>query len=340
MINLRNDYNSVAHPAVLDALRAEQDKRFSGYGTDERTEEAASAVLALFGNPAGVQVHFIPAGTLTNLIAISSFLRPHEAVIAPQSAHISLHETGAIEATGHKVLPVASRDGKLTPADISRVINTHTDEHMVKPRLVYLSQTTELGSVYTLPELEALRSVCDEHELLLYIDGARLASAVTSARCDFDLPQIAKLADAFYLGGTKAGLLFGEALVICNRQLQDDFRFLIKQRGGLLAKGFLLGIQFLALLKDELFLKLSKQANASAASLFEGLKLLGYDFAIETESNQVFPIIENTDLASLAECIEFEVWERLSDSRTSIRFVTTWQTTEAEIQKVLELMNK
>lgn len=339
MINLRNDYNSVAHPAILEALSAHQDKQFPGYGTDEKTEAAKEAVLQLFGDPAGSEVYFIPGGTLTNLIAISSFLRPHEAVIAPRSSHIFMHETGAIEATGHKLLTVKTNDGKLRPEVIRSIVDSHTSEHMVRPRLVYISQTTELGTVYTCAELEALRSICDELDLLLYIDGARLAYAATATCCDLDLPKIAELADAFYLGGTKAGLLFGEALVIGNPSLQMDFRHLIKQRGGLLAKGFLLGIQFIMLLDDGMFLRLAAQANVSAARLYEGLGLSGYTFAIETESNQVFPIIEDAALAKLSEYIDFEVWEELASDKTAIRFVTTWQTTEDEIQAVLKLMS-
>jgi len=337
MSNLMNDYNTVTHPAILEALRAHLGEKYSGYGTDEKTREAAEALRRLLEKPEA-DVHFIPAGTLTNLTAISSFLRPHEAVIAPVSAHIYAHETGAIEATGHKVLSVKTKDGKLRPEDIRRVIEAHTDEHMVKPKMVYLSQTTEYGGVYSCAELEALRKACDEYGLLLYIDGARLACALSSDRCDLSLPKIAELADAFYLGGTKNGLLFGEALVICNPQLKDDFRFLMKQRGGMLSKGFLLGIQFLALLEDDLYLQLARQANTTAARLFEGLKSLGYEFEIETESNQVFPIVTNDELSRLGEHIEFEVWNRLSPTRSSIRFVATWQTTEDDIQAVLELM--
>ncbi|MCL2529017.1 MAG: beta-eliminating lyase-related protein [Coriobacteriia bacterium] len=339
MIHLMNDYDCVGHPVVLEALRGHQDKRFSNYGSDEKTAEAKAVLLGLLEKP-GADVHFIPTGTLTNLTALSAFLRPHEAVIAPVTAHIFAHETGAIEATGHKVLSVETKDGKLGPEDISSVVEVHTDEHMVKPRLVYISQTTEFGGVYTSAELRALRGACDEYGLLLYIDGARLAYALASSRCDFGLPEIAELADAFYLGGAKIGLLFGEALVICNPQLQDDFRFLIKQRGGLMGKGFLLGIQFLALLEDGLFLELGEQANSAAAALYEGLKSLGYEFEIVTESNQVFPIVNKDELARLSANIEFEAWNRLSSTRSSIRFVTSWQTTEDDIEAVLTLMTR
>jgi len=338
-INLMNDYNYVAHPAILTALADQQGERFTGYGTDGKTDQAKAAILELFQTP-GAEVHFIPAGTLTNLITISAFLRPHEAVIAPATGHIFMHETGAIEASGHKVLTAATDDGKLRPDDIISLVAAHTDEHMVKPRMVYISQTTECGSVYTLAELAALRQACNQYKLLLFIDGARLACAATSSSCDFSLPQMAQLADAIYLGGTKDGMLFGEALVICNPLLQDDFRFLIKQRGGLFAKGFLMGIQFLALLEDDLYLKLAAEANARAASLYEGLTQLGYDFEYVTESNLVIPIINNDQLAGLQEQIDFEIWGYPSANAIAIRFVTTWQTTAAEIQTVFELMTR
>ena len=338
-ISLLNDYNSVAHPSILEVLQTHLGEKFEGYSTDHQVEEAKAALLELFKNPKA-EAHLIPAGTLTNLIACSAFLRPHEAVVAPFTAHVSMHETGAIEATGHKVFTQESKDGKLRPEDIVETIKFHTDEHMIKPRMAYISQTTEFGGVYTRKELEALREVCDENDMLLYIDGARLAYALSSDRCDFELPLIAELADAFYLGGTKNGLLFGEALIICNPDLQEDFRFIIKQRGGLLAKGFLLGIQFKALLEDDLYLKLAAAANVTAARLSLSLQSLGYRLEIPTESNQVFPIVNNDELLWLHDNIDFEQWHRLDAERISIRFVTTWETTEDDIQAVLDLMSE
>lgn len=338
-INLCNDYNSVAHERVLQALQVHLGERFEGYGTDQETAEAEALLLELIQCPEA-DVHFLAGGTQTNLIAISSFLRPHEAVISPSTAHIAVHEAGAIEATGHKVLVAESNDGKIRSDDVLQILKSHTDEHMVKPRLVYLSQTTELGGVYGLAELEDIRAVCDEHDLLLYIDGARLAYALGSEACDFDLPTIAKLADAFYFGGTKIGLLFGEALIITNPDLQHDARFLIKQRGGLVAKGFVLGIQFKVLLKDNLYLELATHANIMAAQLSAGLADRGYTFQIKTETNQVFPIVQKSALDALHSCIAFEEWSHLSPSQTSIRFVTTGETTEDDIHAVLELLDK
>ena len=338
-INLLNDYNSVAHPSVLEALRAHLGERYEGYGLDRDSEEARAMILGMVKNPQAA-VHFLIGGTHTNLVTLSASLRPHEAVIAPLSAHISQHETGAIEATGHKVLTVESNDGKVKPEAVRAIIDRHTDEHMVKPRLLFISQTTEYGTVYTRAELTALRELCATSGLLLYVDGARLGYALASDRCDLSLPDIAELADAFYIGGTKGGLLFGEALVLCNPDLQDDFRFLIKQRGGLLAKGFLLGIQFKALFEDGLYFELARQANRLAARFYTELRALGYSFEIETESNQIFPIVDNRDLPRLTQHVEFNLWNRLGADRTSIRFVTTWETTEDDIQAVLELMSK
>ncbi|MDR2035935.1 MAG: aminotransferase class I/II-fold pyridoxal phosphate-dependent enzyme [Coriobacteriales bacterium] len=336
-INLMNDYNLVAHERVLDSLQESLAVRFEGYGADAETARAKAALSERIQCPQAA-VHFLVGGTQVNLTAISAFLRPHEAVIAPHTAHIATHETGAIEACGHKVLVHESPHGKLGPNEVIASVKQHTDEHMVKPRLVYLSQTTEYGTLYSQAELRALRAVCDEHDLLLYIDGARLAYALGSPHSDLTLPLLAELADAFYLGGTKNGLLFGEALVICNPSLQADFRHLIKQRGGLLAKGFLLGIQFNAFLKDDLYLELAATANALAAKLDGGLKALGYDFALQTETNQVFVIVDNAALPKLHEHLMFEEWQQLSSEQTTIRFVTTWKTTESDIQTVLDLM--
>ena len=340
-INLMNDYNTTCHPKVLEAIREVSDKRFVGYGLDAECERAADVVRQMIGNPDAF-VQFMPGGTQTNLTAVSAFLRPHEAVIAPGSAHIYVHETGAIEATGHKVLTVPPINGKINAEDVRSVCEAHTDEHMVKPKLLYISQTTELGTVYTKAELTALRNVCDVYDLYFYIDGARLGYAIASELCDFQLNELAGLADAFYIGGTKNGLLFGEALVICNLSLASDFRFLVKQHGGLLSKGFLLGIQFLALFEDELYFDLARQSNAAAAKLTEGLKNKGLSFLTVTETNQVFPIVSEATLKRLEEKIHFEVWAgagRVAGEKfTPIRFVTTWLTADEEIEAVLDLI--
>ena len=336
-INLLNDYNYVAHPAVLQALQSHLNDKYVGYALDPVSDTARAMILDLVGLPQA-EAHFVTGGTQANLITISASLRPHEAVIAPASGHITLHETGAIEATGHKVLTIDSPDGKLDPQAVRDVVKMHNNEHMVKPKMIYLSQTTELGTVYTLAELEALRELCDELDLLLYVDGARLGCALTSDVCDHSLSQMAALVDAFYLGGTKNGLLYGEALVLCNPALQKDIRYQIKQRSGLLGKGFLLGIQFKAILEDDLYFKLARQSNAMAAQLDSGLKALGYRFQVPTQSNQLFPVVDNADIPRLAEAIEFNLQDPQGDNQSSIRFVTTWQTTPQDIQTTLNLM--
>jgi threonine aldolase len=274
-------------------------------------------------------------------MAASAFLRSHEAIVSPTSAHVATKETGAIEATGHKVLTVASANGKLDPNAAAKVIAAHLDEHMVKPKMIVISQTTELGTVYTHAELLALRKLCDEHDMLLYMDGARLANAVFAADAgeELTLSKIAAIVDAFYIGGTKNGLLFGEALVICNPALQPDFRYHIKQRGGLLGKGFVMGIQFNALFEDDLFFELGQLANIKGKTLYTGLEKLGYDFVIPTQSNQVFPIVDAKNLEHLRQNILFNIWDKTDTEKIAIRFITTWKTTDEEINAVLKLMS-
>ena len=336
MINMMNDYNSAAHPRVLDAINAAAGKRYSGYGADEETLAAAEAIRRLAGSPES-DVHFLVGGTQTNLTSTGAFLRSHEAVISPGSSHVYMHETGAIEAAGHKIVNFPAKDGKADAASVEAVCESHTDEHMVKPKLLFISQATELGTIYTRGELLALREVCDKYGLYLYADGARLSNALVSNSGDLTLPEFAGLTDAFYLGGTKNGLLFGEALVITNPLLKEDFRFHMKQRGGLLAKGFLLGIQFRAYLEDGLFLELARHANAMAARLKEGLLSAGVSLFSENETNQVFLLVDEDRLRFLEERVLFERWGPATDGGAPIRFVTSWATTEEEIDAVLSL---
>ena len=336
MINLMNDYNMTAHPRVLDAISGAEGQRFSGYGTDEVTAEASGLVRDIAGRP-DADVHFLAGGTMTNLTAIGAFLRPHECVISPGSSHIYMHETGAIEAAGHKILSFTATDGKADAASVEAMIKSHTDEHMVKPKLLFVSQATELGTVYTHTDMAALRKVCDEYGLYLYVDGARIANALASASCDLSLEDLAGFADAFYIGGTKNGLLFGEALVIVNPLLKEDFRFLMKQRGGLLAKGFLLGIQFRALLSDGLYLDLARHANEMAARLREGLCSAGVSFFSDNDTNQVFLYAPPDMMPLLEERVLFEQWGPEEPDGVPIRFVTSWATTLQEVNSVLEL---
>jgi len=358
MINFKNDYNSPGHPAVIQAVMDAAQTKYPGYATDEICGLARQKILSLLEPGAGVgacvnseagvgactsscagsgadaDVHFLAGGTQANLTAISAFLRPHEAVIAAGSAHIQVHETGAIEAVGHRILLTAAGD-KVTAGEVRRLFRMHTDEHMVKPRLVFISQSTELGGVYSLAELRALREACDENGLLLYMDGARLAIALTAPGSDAGLPDLAELCDAFYIGGTKNGLMFGEALVIVNEALKADFRYYQKQRGGLLAKGFLLGLQFNAIFENGLYFEIAAHANKMAARLRTGLEELGCRFVVRSLTNQIFPVFRTSAVEKLAENFLFEIWEQMGGGYTAVRFVTSWNTTEEEIEALL-----
>jgi threonine aldolase len=329
-ISLRNDYSEGAHPRLLQALAVASAEVNRGYGLDVHSARAAALIRDRLGRDA--DVHFLAGGTQTNLVALAAFLRPHEAVIAPASGHIATHETGAIEASGHKVLTVATPDGKLSPALIRPCVDGHHGEHMVKPRLVYISNSTEWGTVYSADELQALGGFCRDRGLLLYLDGARLASALTTEGNDLDLALLAGQADAFYIGGTKNGALLGEALVIVNPVLRTEFRHIIKQRGAMLAKGMVIGAQFEALFEDGLYSVLATHANAMAARLRGILQRAGVPLAVDSPSNQVFPVLPDAVVERLQAFVEFETWERRGDGTMVIRLMTSWATPESDIE--------
>ena len=334
MYSFRNDYSEGAHPKVLRALMDTNAVQTVGYGTDPYCAAAADTVRRLCAAP-DAAVHFLVGGTQVNLVTIDAFLQSYEAVIAAQTGHVSTHETGAVEATGHKVCTAESPDGKLTPALIESVLAGHNGtEHMVLPRLVYISDTTETGTLYTRAELTALRRCCDAHGLFLYLDGARLGSALTAPGSDLTLPDLAALTDGFTIGGTKNGALFGEALVL-PRPL-PHYRWHMKQRGAVLAKGRLLGVQFQALLEDGLYFDLARRANALAFRLRDGITALGYSFPTASPSNQQFPVLPNATVAKLQEMgYEFEIDHPVDDSRTCIRLVTSWATPETAVEDFL-----
>ena len=332
--SFRNDYSEGAHPQILKALVETNLEQTVGYGEDRFCLEAAELIKGKLGRD-DVDIHLIPGGTQTNLIAISAFLRPHEAVIAPLTGHIEVHETGAIEATGHKIITMEGRDGKLSPSDIEQAVDAHTDEHMVKPRLVYISNATEVGSIYTKAELEALSSACRRRKLLLFMDGARLGSALTSRENDLTLSEIANLVDAFYIGGTKNGALIGEALVICTDHLKEDFRFHIKQKGALLAKGRLLGIQFRELFRDNLFFDLAEHANTMAEKIQDALLSRNCPLLLHSPSNQIFPVLPNRVMERLAEDYSFEIQKKVDADHTMIRLVTSWATREDAVDEFI-----
>lgn len=332
-ISFRNDYSEGAHPRLLQALAQASAEQNAGYGTDRHTARAAALIRRAVAQ-AQAEVHLLVGGTQTNLTAIAAFLRPHQAVIAVEAGHIATHETGAIEATGHKVLTVPALHDKLTPALIQPLLDVHGNEHMVQPRLVYISNSTESGTIYSRAELEALSRFCRAHDLLLYLDGARLGAALTAEGNDLDLPTIAALTDAFYIGGTKNGALLGEALVIVTPALQADFRYLIKQRGALLAKGMLLGSQFATLFEDGLFFALAAHANAMAQRLRAGLLAAGAQFTSDSPTNQQFIGVSAQQAAQLAQGYDFERWEVRADGSQVIRFVTSWATTAASVDRL------
>ncbi len=332
--SFQNDYSEGAHPRILEALSRTNLTQQIGYSEDEYCLSAAQKIRALVGNPE-VDVHFVSGGTQANLLVLSSCLRPFESVIAVDSGHICVHETGAVEATGHKVHHTKGKDGKVTPADIQTVVEEHYFEHMVKPRAVYISQSTEIGTIYSAAELGELSALCRKLGLFLYMDGARLGSALTSSKADLDLKAIGSLVDAFYIGGTKNGALIGEAIVITNPVLKPDFRYCIKQRGALLAKGRLLGIQFDELFKDTLYFDLARHANLMAERLTEGMKSLGYTFLTDSPTNQIFPILPNAINARLQQDYMFYDWVKIDKNNTAVRLVTSWAITESVVDEFL-----
>ncbi|AQR94303.1 threonine aldolase family protein [Clostridium saccharoperbutylacetonicum] len=338
MYSFKNDYSEGAHERILNALVESNFEQTDGYGEDYHTERAVQILKDKIDNQ-NVDIHLLVGGTQVNLTAISAFLRPHQAAIGADTSHINCHETGAIEATGHKVITVKTDDGKLTPSLIQKVVDTHQDEHMVQPKLVYISDSTELGTLYTKAELTDLHNCCKKNKLLLYLDGARLGAALTAEKNDLTLADIAKLVDAFYIGGTKNGALFGEALVICKDELKEDFRYFIKQKGGLLAKGRLLGIQFEELFKDDLYFELAKYANNLAIILKNALIEKGYEFLCESYTNQQFPILPNEVVNKISEKYSFNVERVIDENNTVIRLVTSWATSKEKVLEFVEELN-
>lgn len=338
MIRFTNDYSEGAHPRILEAMGAANTEGNFGYSTDPHCENARQMIRDAIGRPDSA-VHFLVGGTQTNTVCICAALRPHQAVIAATTGHVCVHETGAIEASGHKcVAAPGTADGKLTPESIRAVYAAHPDEHMVQPKLVYISNTTEVGGVYTGAELAAIRKVCDELGLLLYLDGARLGSALAAGGAT--LTELGALCDVFSIGGTKNGALFGEAVCIQNPAIAEDFRYIMKQRGSMLAKGWLLGIQFEQLMQDGLYVELAAHANALALRLREGIAALGYSFSCDSPSNQQFPILPDRVLAKLRGDFHWEEMGKPDADHTAIRLVTSWATRPEAVEAFLAALKK
>lgn len=323
--SFQNDYSEGAHPRILEALASSNLDQEIGYGEDRYCLSAMEKIRSAVGNP-NADVHFVSGGTQANLLVLSSCLRPFESVIAVESGHICVHETGSIEATGHKVHTIEGKEGRVTASEIQAVVNEHYFEHMVKPRVVYVSQSTEVGTIYSAAELREISTLCKKLGLLLFMDGARLGAALTSARADLDLKETCSLVDALYIGGTKNGALIGEAIVINNPIMKPDFRYCIKQRGALLAKGRLLGIQFDVLFENNLFYDLARHANLMAERLSNGMTKLGYTFLTNSPSNQIFPILPDVVISKLRRDYLFYDWAKMDKKNTAVRLVTSWAT--------------
>ena len=335
VIYFNNDYSEGCHPKILEALTRTNYEQTLGYGEDEYCARAAEKIRTLCGRE-DAAVHFLVGGTQTNMTVIAAALRPHQGVLCAGSGHINTHETGAVEATGHKVLPLPSQDGKIHAGQVREAVLSHRGdssfEHTVQPKMVYISNPTELGTLYTKAELPALRDTCRELGLYLFLDGARLGYGLKAKDNDLTLKDIGDCCDIFYIGGTKVGALFGEAVVITNPELKEDFRYLIKQRGGMLAKGRLLGIQFDALMTDNLYFDISAHAIALAEKLENTFKELDVPFLVPVQSNQLFPILPDGVLARLAEAYVFCEQCRVDESHRAVRFCTSWATKEENVQ--------
>ena len=329
MLYFNNDYAEGCHQSILDALVKTNMEQTLGYSEDSYCAAAREKIRKACGDDS-LAVHFLVGGTQTNLTVIDAALRPHQGALCASSGHIHVHETGAVEATGHKVLALPSTDGKITARQVEQAVLAHRAdgafEHIVQPKLVYISNPTELGTLYTKQELEELSVVCQKLGLYLFLDGARLGYGLMAKGNDLTMADIARLCDVFYIGGTKVGALFGEAVVIRNPALAEDFRYIIKQHGGMLAKGRLLGVQFDTLFTDDLYYKISAHADAMADRLRDTLAEIGAPLLVPGTTNQVFAILPDTLLEELAKTVTFSEQERVSDTHRAVRFCTSWAT--------------
>ena len=341
MIYFNNDYSEGCHENVLQALIRTNMEQTPGYGEDAFCAAAAAKIKALCGRD-DLYVHFLVGGTQANLTVIDAALRPHQGPLCAVSGHIHVHETGAVEATGHKVLTVPSDDGKITARQVENYVLAHradaSFEHMVQPKLVYISNPTEMGTLYNLAELEELSAVCKKLGLYLFLDGARLGYGLTAKGNDVTMADLARLCDVFYIGGTKVGALFGEAVVISNPVLAEDFRYMIKQHGAMLAKGRLLGVQFDALMTDNLYFEIASHANTLADRIRQTFDSLNVPYLVPTISNQIFPILPDAVLDELTKEFSITEMERVDETHRCIRICTSWATTEENVQKLCDAL--
>ena len=339
MVRFECDYAEGAHPQILKRLTETNFEQTKGYGEDEHCENARCIIRRLCENDA-VDVHFLVGGTQTNTTVISSILRPHQGVVSAITGHINAHETGAIEATGHKVLALPTENGKLTAAQVQKTFDDHWNdanhEHIVQPGMVYISNPTEGGTIYSKSEIQALSNVCRKIDLPLFMDGARLGYGLAAEGNDLTLPDIAGMCDVFYIGGTKIGALFGEAVVISREALKKDFRYLIKRHGGMLAKGRLLGIQFETLLEDGLYFEISRHAVQMGMMIRDAFRSKGFSFLCDSPTNQQFPILTNEQIQFFSEKYAFELWTKTDDNKAAVRFCTSWATRKEDVQALIK----
>ena len=341
MLYFENDYSEGAHPKVLEALIKTNYESLSGYGSDEYCERAKEKIKKVCGCD-DAQVYFLVGGTQTNQIVIDTMLQPYEGVVAAATGHVNVHEAGAIEFTGHKVLTVPEHDGKMHAEELKNFIETFYNdaahEHMVFPGMVYISHPTEYGTLYTKEELIKISDVCKQFEIPLFLDGARLGYGVMAKDTDIDIKTIAKYCDVFYIGGTKVGALCGEAVVFTKNNMPKHFTTRVKQHGALLAKGRLLGIQFDTLFTDNLYFEIAKNAIDTAEVLKKGLADKGYKFYLDSPTNQQFIVLENDKLERLAKDVRYSFWEKYDDTHTVIRFATSWATKMGDVEALIDLL--
>lgn len=337
MIRFNNDYNLMAHEKVLEALARVQNKSYAGYGTDEWCEKAAKAVREAVGCP-NAGVYFIPGATQANFIIAKAALTPIQSIICADTGHIQCHEAGSIETTGHKMLALPNKDGKITAEQIRQETAKYFDEgeqeYLTEPHLVYISFATEQGTIYSLRELEDISAVCKKYGMLLFVDGARLGYGLGAQGCDVTLPDFARLCDAFYIGGTKCGAMFGEAVVIPNKTLQHKFRSYMKQNGAVLAKGWLMGVQFCALMENSLYLEITRRADTLALQIRDAFRKKGIKESVQSPTNQQFVILTEAQKEKLASDFVFE------DEGSCVRFCTSWGTTQQEVDTLVAAIEK
>ena len=342
MIYFNSDYLEGAHPSIMVKMAETNMVQTVGYGEDEYCEAAREKIKAACQAPEA-DVHFLVGGTQTNTTVIAAILRPWQGVIAAVSGHINCHEAGAIESTGHKVITLPTDNGKITAQQVADYVEWHKNdestEHIVQPGMVYISHPTEAGTLYTKAELTELYDTCRRYGLPLFIDGARLGYGLAAEESDMTLPELARLCDVFYIGGTKVGALFGEAVVIMNESIKKDFRFIMKQRGGRLAKGRLLGIQFDALFTDDLYFKISRHAIEMAHQIRDIFVSAGYPLLFDSPTNQQYPIMPDAELAEIGKSFGYEYWERVDKTHSGVRFCASWATTQENVDALREAVN-